>query len=139
MTTPFQPNPDPDWLARYLTIRRRLRTAMQACVVIAVFLLLGAIIVGPDSTPDRDATITIVDGQRRLIRDKSNAKQIPYLFLGLLTTSKTLITLTVIASLLLGLKYNRCPMCGKHPGRYFPTDKIHCPHCGRTLPENAQG
>lgn len=29
----------------------------------------------------------------------------------------------------------RCPMCNVriHP-MYYPTDKIHCPHCGKTLP-----
>lgn len=145
MTTPIQPNLDPDWLARYLATRQILKTAMLTCVGITGILMLGAVAIlnfGDRPKVDRDAITVSVYGQSSYpTKDELDAKRRKELVLGAMLTAVGFSVLAFIISLPFSLKYNRCPMCGKNIGhpRYFPTDKIHCPHCGRTLPENVQG
>lgn len=39
-------------------------------------------------------------------------------------------------SFILARAASKCPMCGiRILPIYFPSGKIHCPHCGKTLPE----
>lgn len=142
MTTPFQPNPDPDWLASYLATRQWLKIAMLTCVGIAVFFMLGANAIlesGDKPMGGRGAVIVSVNGQPPdLTPDELDAKRRKELAQGMMLAAAGSMVLAFVISLLFGFKYNSCPMCGKDTGRYFPTDKIHCPRCGRTLPENLQ-